>query len=815
MKWRITAFFLFIRFIAVAQGTISGQIVDSESKKALDFVTVSLKSADNPSFIRGDRTDEKGNFIIKKIPLGSYILQVSYLGYETKKIATRITQNNKRIKLGTINLDKSRSQLGTVLIEADAPTIDIQADKKVFNVDQNISSQGGTLQDALTNVPGVNVSADGAVSLRGKSNVTILIDGKQNALLADLATALQSIPADNIKSIEVITNPSAKYEAQGLGGIINIVLKESKRKKGLTGSVNVGAKYNWKANAGLNLNYRPSDRLSFFLNANGGTGRVWETNSYERFSYENANTFRSESIKWRDPNRLFTSFGVEYAIDKRNKLTWTNSFFRGRFGGNDSTDIFEEEDFTSLNERWFRNNVYTAWPSSNTSNLKYQRSYNNPKQKLNIELNLSSRNYIRESDYQTDIYDPQDNLINSFTQRNPIDGGNINGAFQIDYEHPIGENGKLEVGERTYAIKFQSQNEPTIQFLNQAEVEETILKNNFDYISQVHGLYTTYSTKYKDYSFQVGLRGEYFQYDGSVEQLASDFTTDYLSLFPSAFVSKKLDKTSDVSFNYSRRVNRPNFFALLPAVRVNNPLDTSIGNPGLRPEFINAFELSYNKTYKRTNTFLISAYYQLTNDIIQRFRRFNADGSTFSQTQNLASGTTFGLEITNQYFIRKGWDITLNANGFRNIINGSNIEEGQDFEGYGGFLKLVNNTKIGKLWNIQISGNYFAPKIIVQGIRKGYGFIDFAIKRSFMDKQLNLTFIASDILNTNKTITEYDLPTQFQRTIRNRQTQFIGFNLSYTFPKKGKKGSYGKYNKGGKKSKERDDNLKGDDDGGY
>ncbi len=815
MKLSISILLVFFSLGAFSQGQINGTVLDSQSNKEIPFANFKIQNVETKKIL-GNKANLSGQFKVINVPYGMYTATISSVGYKVKKISNiRISQYNKKIKLGKIQLVKNNKKLGIVIIENEKSNIEIKADKKVFNVEKNISAEGGTLEDVLRNVPSVTLGADGSVSLRGKSNVTILVDGKQNPLFADLETALQSIPAENIKSIEVITNPSAKYEAQGLGGIINIVMKEGKRKKGLSGSVNLGAKYNWRANAGVNLNYRPNDKIAFFLNANGGLGNVWEENEYLRTSTISDESFESDALKTRTPRRSFASFGIEYNIDKRNKIIWTNSAFRGSFDGSDDNEIFIRDNVATLTEYWFRNNTYNAKPSNTTTNLKYLRSFKNERQKLSIEGNFSKRSYIRESDYSTTIFDgTQTNKLSNFIQRNPIDGGNLNGAFQIDYEHPISKNGKLEIGERTYIMDFYSENFPTIQFENEAEQFESLLKNDFDFLQQVHGAYVNYVTKYKSYGLQVGLRGEYFNYNGTAAQLGSQvFTTDYLSLFPSAFITKKINEATTASLSYSRRVNRPNFFQLLPYIRVNSPLDTSIGNPGLRPEFINAFELGYNKIYNTNSTFFISAYYQLTDNIIQRFRRFNADGSTFTQTQNLASGSTFGIELTNQHVVRKGWDITINANGFRNIINGNASSDNQDFEGYGGFVKLINNTSIGKKWQLQVSANYYAPKIIVQGTRRSYAFMDLALKRSFLDKQLNLTLQVSDVFNSNQTLTEFVFADQTQTTLRNRQTQFFGFNLSYRFPKNSKSGYKG--SRGKSTTKKRDDNLKDGEGGGY
>ncbi len=814
MKLLLACLLIFSVHLSPAQSQLAGRVIDAQSQEVLPFASISVKNKVTKA-ISGAKAALNGKFEINNLPKGQYVVVISMVGYENKQLeAITITADQTR-QLGDIMLVKKNQQLRKVVIEYEKKNIEIQADKKVFNVEKNIAAVGGTLEDALRNVPGVSVNADGSVALRGKSNVTILMDGKQNPLFADLATALKSIPADNIASIEVITNPSSKYEAQGLGGIINIVMKEGKKKKGFSGSLTAGAQYNWRLNAGANLNYRPNEKLGFFLNTNGGISNEWEENEYYRSIYTSTETYESNSIKYRVPRRLFASFGVEYAIDKRNVLTWTNSVFRGSFDGDDTTYIFERSNPNTLQEYWFRNNVYNAKPANTTTNLKYTRKYAKQNQQLNVEANISKRSYVRQSDFTTEVFDGQQNLLSGFVQRNPIEGGNINGAFQLDYQYPIGEKAKLEVGERTYFLNFQSENFPTIQFYNQAEQIETILKNDFNFLQQVHGLYANYSSSYQDYSFQFGLRGEYFRYNGTAAQLGNaNFSTDYLSLFPSAFVSKKINSQSDLNLNYSRRVNRPDFFQLIPFIRVNSPLDTSIGNPGLNPEFIHAFELAYNKRYGKDNTFLLSAYYQLTDDIIQQYRRFNADGSTFTQTQNLAQGSTMGMELTNQYYVSKNWDVTLNANGFRNIINGDAGSNNQNFDGYGGLLKLINNTGIGQDWQLQVSGTYFAQKVIVQGKVLGYGFADLALKKSLLNKKLNITLLASDIFNTNKTTTVFDLfPQQYQRTFRNEQTRFIGINVQYVFPKtqNGRKGREA----ANSKFKNRDENLKGEDSEGF
>lgn len=813
----------FILFILVAftkasfaQAILNGKVLDKENKAPIEFASVVLKNNKDSSKFYGTKTDQNGNFSIHNIPFGTYKFQISYLGYELYEMPLlQFSSASSVMNLKSIFLEKAKKELGETVVQGQKEAVVVEAGKKVFNVSQNLSSAGGTLGDVLRNVPGVSVNTSGDVSLRGKTSVTILIDGKPNAQFGDMATALASIPANTIERVEVITNPSAKYDAQGMGGIINIVLKNVKKKTGWSGSVNAGLHYNFKTNAGFQLNYRANQNLALFANANTNYSDVWEINEYNRKVENTGDTYLSQSIKYRQPLRNAFGFGLEWNLNEKNTITWTNSFFRGIMKGDDSTYIYKGINYTNNYETWMRNNIYTAFPQSNSTEIKFNHRFKKPKQELVASLNLSSRRYIRESAYVTHVFDSNYFLINSFIQKNPIEGGNINGTFQVDYTHPLTQDSKLEFGIRSYAINFKSENFPTIQYLNQSEIEESILKNDFRYTQQNNAVYSTYTTKIKDYAIQLGLRFENFIYKGTAAQLNNQqFTTSFNSFFPSLFVSKKLNTKNDLSFSYSRRVNRPNFFQMIPFVRVNSPLDTSIGNPSIRPEFIHIFELSHTLAYGHNSQLLTSFYYQYTQDLIQNYKRFNSDGSTFSQVQNLLSGRTYGFEITNQWYVTKTWDLMLNVNAFKNILNGQNVDSTNLFSGNGAFVKLINNNNLGKNWSTQISANYFAPKIIYQGKNKAYGFADFSVKKSFLDKQLVCTFIASDIFNTLKTTTVYNqIPGMTQNVYENEQTQFWGINIQYNFPANTKQGTMHRGRAKEKETKSRDENLKSKDGG--
>lgn len=801
------------------QAKLTGRVVASTDRKGLELANITLRSKADSSKILGTKSTETGQFSISNIPYGSYRLTISSVGYAAKVFET-YTINKSGIDLGTVELQSGDKNLKAVNIIGEKNTIEVGIDKKTFNVEKNITAAGGTAEDLLKNVPSVNVDMDGNISIRGKENVTLLVDGKPSAMFGnDIATAMRSIPASSIESIEVITNPSAKYEAQGMSGIINIILKKD-RKAGYNGTINMGLAAPYRLNGGVNLNAN-INKWNVFINGNARQSRTWEETNSRRSNYTNDLTYTSFTHNDRKPLSGFVNAGAEFNPNKYNKFTLSQSIFNAKMRGHSVNTIENAVDFNQLQSKQIRENRYIGKPLSYTTNLQYKHSFRKPKEELNVELNFSKMRYLRSSDFATALYDSNDVFTNSFFQKNPINGGNWNTTFQVDYTTPLFKNARLDLGEKTYYIRFKSENQPTIQYLNQPEVPETILKNHFQYTQQVHGVYANLANQWKRTGVQVGLRGEYFTYEGTVYQLNARVNNHYLGLFPTLFLTQKLSAHEDLNFNYARRVNRPGFMQLVPYIDVSNPQDTSQGNPKLNPEFIHAFEMSYTYQYGRSNTFMANAYYQYTNNLIQRYRRFNNDGTTFSQSRNLATGITYGVEITNKYNVTPWWDATLNVNVFRNQINGSNLDPTLTRSGFGGFAKLISNTKLRDGFNAQVTGNYNARTIVSQGSIAPYGNLDIAIKKSLWKNMANLTFTVNDLFNTIQTNTTYELyPYYYQTVLRKNQTRSVGINLQIRLASKSMQNKETEMKKPpvstkkDKEGKNRDENLKKDEGGG-
>lgn len=437
-----------------------------------------------------------------------------------------------------------------------------------------------------------------------------------------------------------------------------------------------------------------------------------------------------------------------------------------------------------------------------------------------MDASLSTRRYTRVSDFVTNFYDSNNNLLPISTLQNiPVKGGNNNLTVSSDYFLPLGKNSKLDFGGKIILFSFRSENFPKFSFNNSVAIDDTVLKNKFDFTQATKAAYTNYKSSYKSYSYQLGLRLEHFTYDGYVHQYKQPVSAKFINLFPSAFVNKKLNAKSDITLSYTKRVNRPNFFQLIPYIDVTNPQDTSMGNPFLKPEFVHATELSYMYNYGKGNSILASIYFQYNNNLIQQLKRFNANGTSFTQPQNLSFGATYGAEFNWKYFISKTWDVNFNVNAYNILLETDDLQTTRN--GFGGFAKLISNYKFMQKWDIQLATNYFAPTAITQGFIRAYGNIDVAIKRNFLQNKLTLTLAGNDIFNNNQQLSVFNtIPIYYQTNFRKNQTQQISIGAQYRFLSKGAKPTDSKPKTFGKDGKEvkkdvksRDENLKKDEGG--
>lgn len=804
--------------------SLKGTILSAE-KTPIAYATVTLMKQDS-SLVNGALTDDKGNFEIAPAAIGNFMLKISGIGINQKVITgINITTKSPKKNIGEVTVSTTSQMMKEVEITAEKPLMEIGIDKKVFNVEKNITTAGGSASDVLQNVPSVSVDVDGNVSLRGKSNVTILIDGKPATLLGgDDASALQSLPAASVEQVEVITNPSAKYDAQGMTGIINIVTKREK-KFGLNGSVSLGAGTRDKYNGSLNMNLK-NEKWNVFLNSSFRQNRRYNRSTIDRDNKLNNGSSNSYEDNLHIFNGFFNSIGAEYRIDTNNSITLTQNINTMTWGGKGNTTYEVYSDENTRDTRQERYSERGGGPLSLSTNLDYKHKFNKKGRELSLSNTYAKSWTNRDQYYSTSVYNGNDALISGPVEQNaPGEGVNSSNTSQLDYTSPmLTKNGKLDMGLKSQLFWFESHNNPTKDSANTGSVVDKVLLNSYDYTQQILAAYTNWGDKVGKFRYQAGLRLEYAYYEGTTLALnGARYTNKFLNLFPSAYVSYELPHDQSIYLSYTRRTDRPRFWHMLPYLDLSNPQDTTAGNPNLIPEFIHNFEFSYNKIHEKGHILFLSAYYQYTQNLIERYRIVYSDGTSFNQRQNLSAGVTYGMEVTGTaQLVDKIWDMTVNMNFFRNEILGANIDPTLDNSGFGWFAKANTNIKFTKDFSLQINGNYESAKVVAQGTRKQVYWLDVAIRKNLLKNKANLVLNVSDIFNTRKYTTEYEFDRYFQRDYRDRETRIGNISFTYRFGGNDKEGKFFGKRRGRSRqndakpdlNKDRDNIRQNDGDGG-
>lgn len=763
---------------APTSGKVTGSITDA-GNKGMGYVTVTLLKQDS-SVVNGDLTKDDGSFSIAPTGIGNFILRISGIGAATKYINNiNISADALEKNLGTIKAGSTTQQLKGVTVTGEKAAFEMNIDKKTFNVDKNITATGGSATDVLQNIPSVSVDVDGSVSLRGKSSI-ILIDGKPATLFGgDVTSALQSLPSASIQSVEVITNPSSKYDAQGMAGIINIITKRDK-KFGFNGSVTVGAGTRDKYNGSLNLNIK-NEKWNIFFNSSARFNRNYNRTTNERSNTGTDDFFSSYDDNIRKFNGFFNSIGAEYIINKKNSVTLTQNLNRMQWGGNGVSN-YKVYSGAAIDSTQRRSSYSVGGPLSSSTSLDYKHKFAKEKQELTANATYAKTWVERNQEYETYILNGDGTQRNrTVYQKAPGSGSNASLNAQVDFTTPLNKKDKLDAGLKTQIVEFESRNTPTIDSGFGAKTDFTLL-NIFEYNQQTHAAYTNYGGQRGNWGYQAGLRLEYFSYNGSTQTLmGKSYTTEFLNLFPTAYVSYKLPKDQNIFLSYSRRTNRPHFMQLMPYIDLSNPQDTNMGNPNLKPEFINNMELNYSKSFKKGHNLTASAYYQYTESMIERYRKFYSDGTTFTQPQNLNTGITYGLEMIGKAQLIPIWDATLSFNFFQNEVRGANIDPVLNNSGFSWFSKLNTNLKLPEGFSLQINGNYEAPKVAAQGTLQEVYWLDIAVRKNLLKNKATLVVNVSDIFNTRKYTTTFDYPSYNQTTYRDRETRIGNISFTYRF----------------------------------
>lgn len=816
-------------------GRFYGKIVDAANKGieavSVLLVTTKMDSATKKPkevVVGGMLTSNTGDFSVENVPLfGRYKLRITGIGYKSieNPVAFEMPNRNNMGNgdpsamlgaldkdLGNIKLEVDNQVLGNVTVTATKPILQLGIDRKVFNVDRNIVSSGGTAVDIMKNVPSLNVDIDGNVTLRNAAP-QLFVDGRPTNL------TLEQIPADAIESVEIITNPSAKFDASGgTAGILNLVMKKNRR-VGYSGGLRANLDSRAKIGFGGDINVR-QNKINFFANVNYNQRKSIGTGITTREMFApKPNKSLQEDESTMNGWFGFTRFGIDYFIDNRNTLTITQGFMKAhmqpRSIGLIYTDTTNNNSYDNLQERLTNSHNQFRNMSSQAS---FKHNFPKAGHEWTADLTYNKGKNENNSLITSNYFDLPGKVFNRTYQQEQFGSGdNENLIVQTDYSNPLTNNSKLELGARTSVRKVNSGTEYFIydggvKFRDDAQ---TIVYNSKD---QVYAAYINYSSKIKNFGYQVGLRGESSRYEGEVVSKNENFTNDFpISLFPSVFLSQKINDNNDLQLNYSRRINRPGFWQLFPFVDVSDSLNVSHGNPALKPEFTNSFELSYSKIFKNRDNFIASIYFKNTNDLITRFLdseyveayKKEMPVSTYI---NADQSYVTGLELTGRNKITKFWDLVSNVNLFTAKIKVDNQPDPDQFLSY--FVKINNTFKLPKNFTLQLSGDYQSKIISSPGgnggggggrgggggfggggmfgggmsasqgyIRPNYG-VDAAIRFEFLkEKRASISLNVNDILRTRK----YDSYTAssffIQNAERRRDAQVMRLNFSWRFGK--------------------------------
>ncbi len=796
---------------ATIDGGIKGTVIDGELGGPLEFVTVQVKAKGSDKILQGSVTGSDGNYTIGGLKKGEYVVTFSYIGYGEISRNISIGGNSQVLNLGELTLEEDANQLNEVEIVAKRPQMRFEIDRKVFDATQDIASEGGSVSDLLSNIPSVEVDNEGSVSLRGNSSVTIWINGKASGLTSDnQADILEMMPAGDIKQVEVITNPSAKYSPEGTAGIINIILKDD-RKPGYYGSVKAGADTDGGYQASGNINYS-SSKVDAYANLNYRNREFKGGGITSRENTTNSSFLDQTNDSKRQHNNWFGRFGVTWHMTKSDDLSLNVTGMTG--GGNNSETIH----YISTDSQ--RNTLYTSDRTTNGDSdmkmynleLNYVHKFSD---KSNIDLTVSNNQWKRDGvdifQQSTTYTDPSQSADPIYqTQENDIKDKTW--EVQADYSNKISEMSRIEAG---YKGTFQRNASPVDTYTGTTAgniQQDQTLYNRFLYNQDVHALYMTYGGKWENLSYQAGLRGEYWRVDTRSLDFDQEFNgkpsesfeKDYFKLFPSAFISYSLPKNNELQVNYTRRLRRPWGGQLNSFRNISDASNISFGNPELTPEYSHSFELNYIKSWESGHTLSLSGYYRSTDDVIQRIRFLNTeDNVMYTTSENVAKSQASGLEIVGKDKLFKILDLTTTVNLYYSKLDGftylpagaSTPVIGETDESFAWDVRMIANLSLPWGVSLQGTGNYNSKRLMAQGYRKPNYSVDLGLRKSFLNDKLTLSVNARDLLDSRKfrTITSGD---GFWQDSENwRGGRRVGFTLTYNF---------GNMNKKKDKSKSRD-----------
>lgn len=759
----LITFFLVISFNQIfandplKPGVISGKVTEGETDMAVEYATVSIFDQKSHALVGGTVTSADGIFMIKNIEEGTYTIEVTFIGFQ-KTIIDNVTLAKPNLKknLGVITLSTDAEVLDAVEVVGTQNSVTYDIDKKVVNVGTQFAALSGTAVDILENIPSVTVDGDGNVSLRGSSGFTVLIDGRPSVL--DASEALQQIPASTIENIELITNPSAKYDPDGTAGIINIITKKNKL-EGVSGVFNTSAGMYGRLGGDFLLNFKRK-KWSYYIGANYNKRPGPGTYNSERITQRGDTT--SYIISEGDRERTFEVAGVqggmEFYLSDNDYLKVSGKVGDFKMYGGMDADFYEyqrigdsdapiNETRYISSEYWERGGLYYS------ANVAYQHKFAKKGHTLDAQVDYGGRNMTESSKNEMYPKDQNGSILEkpSSGQRSSEEGPGGRLRAKLDYVLPVGEKDRIEAGWQTRWNKSQDINEVYSYNVITDEYEfQPDYSYTTNYTQNIHSLYGIYSGKVGNFGYQGGLRAEYTGRNITVEGSDEEFPVDQWNLFPTLHFSYNLPDDDQLMLSYSRRIERPRGWYLEPFVTWQDAFNVRRGNPGLLPENIDSFDFGYLNNIGDKITLSIDAYYRMTQNKIERVQSvWPDDPNVILHTYaNVGNDYALGTEISLNYQPFKWWTMDLMGNLYDYRVEGE--LEGQSFDRQNiTWSSRFNNTfKIVKGTQLQINNRYTGETVTAQGRNEGYFMMTAAVKQSLLKKKLTLTASMNDVLGT-------------------------------------------------------------------
>lgn len=785
----VTFLLVSIPGILVAQNTeITGSVLDDQSEPLIN-ATVAIYEPGEDELLSGTVTEVSGEFLLEVEP-GTYTFRVSFLSFQDHEQEVTVA-GGETLNLGTIQLEPTQSELGEVVVQGQRSYMEMNFDSRSFNVENDITSMGGSALDVLDNVPSITTDFEGNVSLRGNQGIQILINGRPSNLVRNGTDALSSIPAGMIQEVKIITNPSARYAANGTGGIIDIILVDD-ADLGFNGTVRANTGYPQDHSVGFNLNYQKGI-VNWFLNAEAEYAREPRSSStFQSFSSTDTTFAYQQSSDWFEREREGNvNFGADIYLPNEQLLT-IDSHINFEAANEDQEvnyidyDPANDQIYQSVSNSWdilgesVREAVEEQRESDFDIRMLYEKTFDEEGDHvlaLDFDFEFGNEDETARLDEQTNIGPGNDVLERT-------NGGEIyrEARFDIDYERSVGENGRFEAGGR-FNYDWQDSDYLVERFENGTWVEapdEVGGADNFEYSENVNSLYASFSGELKPFTYQIGLRAENTQITTELDQNNLSSEQNYTNLFPSVFLSYTINERNSLQVSYSRRISRPRSWYLLPFTDISNDRYRSTGNPDLEPEFGDSYELGYLR-YWESGSVLTSFYYRDRTQVIDRVSVTGSDGITTRTPINLANENAWGVEFSADQDLFENLQLSGSLNIYQSETDG-------EFEGISYDSKSENLTSRLRIrwrflegWNFQSYLFYRGASETAQGRRPSRSFVGSGLSKELLDGKANISINVRDVFNSRNGNREILEPTSYTNRAFSWSSRSFRINFRYSF----------------------------------